>query len=100
MSIPYEAVPEASDALKFLPSPSMDAGPVGRLIFVDSVPLAWAAAAAEMLTAQTSAAKKRGIRRDIASTYDVGHDRAQLLTICASKRESAEPAGKQVYRER
>jgi hypothetical protein len=40
MSTPYDAVPEASDAAKVFPNPSIEAGPAGRLIFVDAVPFA------------------------------------------------------------
>jgi hypothetical protein len=35
--MPYDAVPDASDGTKFLPRPSTEAGPVGRLIRVGPV---------------------------------------------------------------
>ena len=40
MSMPYDEVPVDSDGSKLRPSPSIDAGPLGRLSFVRSTPLA------------------------------------------------------------
>ena len=40
MSMPYDAVPVDSDGSKLRPSPSIDAGPLGRLSRVASTPLA------------------------------------------------------------
>jgi hypothetical protein len=42
MSIPYDDVPELSEGTKLRPKPSIDAGPLGREIRVESIPDAWA----------------------------------------------------------
>src|SRR5690242_18589365 len=92
--MPNEAVPEAREGTKFFPRPSIEPGPLGRLMRVGSVPLAaceGVAAARKATTTRAAAAPRcpmaflRGRARLLADgpvvMMQVQHDVVELLEI-------------------
>lgn len=69
MSTPYEAVPEASEAPKFLPSPSIEAGPLGKESLVESTPLAYAVRGTSTATPKEAIATDLAIRDTVTLTH-------------------------------